>query len=59
MDEFVDYDELVSHFSAGHARSAIVGELTKADKKKVYDIVSSSPTLALSHIAAIKQEIRP
>jgi len=59
MEEFVDYDSLVSYFSAGHASSAIVGELTKADKKKVYDIVSDSRTLALQPIEAIKQEIRP
>lgn len=59
MEEFVDYDALVTHFSAGHVSSAIVGELTKADKRKVYDSVSNSPTLALQLIEAIKQEIKP
>ncbi len=59
MAEFVDYEALVNYFSSGNAISAIVGELTKADKKKVYDIVSNSPTLALNHIKTIKQEIKP
>lgn len=59
MDEFVDYDALVMHFSAGHASSTIAGELTKADKKRVYDVVSNSSTLALRLVQAIKQEIRP
>jgi len=59
MDEFVDYDALVTHFAAAHVSSAIVGELIKADKRKVYDIVSNSPTLARQLIEAIKQEIRP
>jgi len=54
-----DYDALVMHFSAGHASSTIAGELTKADKKRVYDVVSNSSTLALRLVQAIKQEIRP
>jgi len=59
MEEFVDYDSLVSYFSAGLASSAIVGKINKADKKKVYDTVCNSSTLALRLIESIREEIRP